>query len=214
MKNTSNVSHIFNKYANLYQDKYMNVDLYGETLDLFCDSIQANLAKILDIGCGPGNVTQYLLKKCSEFDVLGIDLAENMIELAQINNPHSRFQTMDCRKISQVPESFDGIMCGFCLPYLDQVEVTKLIKDASALLNKNGILYLSCMENDYANSGLQGPSSGEDEHIHMYYYQTQQLIELLNNHGFSVIKSFQLDNPQQSNPSIKDLVIIANKGVA
>jgi len=211
MKNITKVRHIFNKYANLYQQKYRNVDLYGESLDLFCDSIQSDSAKILEVGCGPGNVTEYLLKRRSDFQILGIDLAENMIELAQLNNPKALFKVMDCRDISQISESFDGIMCAFCLPYLNQNETKKLIQEAAQLLYANGVLYLSCMEDDYANSGLQGPSSGDDDPIQMYYYQTQQLIDWLKESGFSIIQTYQLDNPQQNNPLIKDLVIIARK---
>jgi len=208
MKN--NVSLIFNKYASLYQEKYMDVGLYAKSLDVFCESIKTDKTKILDIGCGPGNVIKYLLNKNPECDILGIDLADKMIDIAQTNNPTANFQTMDCRHIDQIQEDFDGIMCAFCLPYLNIKETENLIQDASILLNNDGVLYLSCMQDDYTKSGLQGPSSGGSEQMYMYYYQPQQLIELLNQYGFSIKQSFQIDNPQQSDPSIKDLVIIAS----
>ncbi|MFK8010407.1 MAG: class I SAM-dependent methyltransferase [Marinicellaceae bacterium] len=210
MKTKNNVSSVFNKYAQKYQDKYMDVALYKDSLDLFCKLVNPPNAKILDIGCGPGNVTQYLLNKNPQFDILGIDLAKNMIQLAQINNPEARFKVLDCRNISTIEETFDGIMCAYCLPYLNVNETEELIKEASNLLNKNGVIYLSSMQDDYANSRLQGPSSNGDEQMFMYYYQLQQLLELLNKYNLSSIKTYQLNNPQQSEPSIKDLVIIAS----
>jgi len=209
MDNKDNVSHIFNKYAKQYQDKYMNVDLYKQSLDLFCELVSNDNAQILDIGCGPGNVSQYLLNNRQDFQITGIDLAESMVELAKINNPLATFQTLDCRNINQINQNFDGIMCGFCLPYLNKEESQKLIKDASKMLNKNGILYLSCIQDKYSNSGPQGPSSGGSDTLNMYYYQAEQLINYLSDCGFSLIKSQQLDNPQQKDTSIKDLVLIA-----
>ena len=64
---------IFNKLAKMYQDKFMNVDLYSESFDLFCNAIQKENATILEIACGPGNITKYLLNKRPDFNILGID---------------------------------------------------------------------------------------------------------------------------------------------
>src|SRR5690606_3808601 len=100
----------------------------------------------LEIGCGPGNITKYLLSKKPDFDILGIDIAPNMVELAKQNNPTAHFALMDCRQINQLDTKFDGIIGGFCLPYLTRVESEKLISDASDLLNDNGLIYLSFVE--------------------------------------------------------------------
>ena len=119
----------WNKVALLYQDKFMDLDLYNETYDFVCNSIIKNKAKILEIGCGPGNITKYLLAKRPDFDIYGIDIVPNMIELAKRNNPTANFSIMDCRKISTLTTKFDGIICGFCLPYLSQTESAKLVAD-------------------------------------------------------------------------------------
>src|SRR5687768_12495213 len=97
---SQHASEIFNKYAREYQDKFMTVSSYQEPLNLFCDLISKEDAKILDIACGPGNVTKYLLSKKPELVVRGIDLAPNMVLLAQTNNPGASFEVMDCRSIS------------------------------------------------------------------------------------------------------------------
>ena len=46
----------WNKVASLYEDKFMDLDLYNNTYDYFCELVKDN-AKILEIGCGPGNIT-------------------------------------------------------------------------------------------------------------------------------------------------------------
>ena len=39
----------WNKVAQMYQDKFMDLDLYNETYDLFCDTIVTENSKILDL---------------------------------------------------------------------------------------------------------------------------------------------------------------------
>ena len=44
----------WDKVASLYQDKFMNLDLYNDTYDFFCSSLPKPNSKILEIGCEPG----------------------------------------------------------------------------------------------------------------------------------------------------------------
>ena len=82
---------VFNKLANTYQDKYMHVDLYKDSFDFFCQNIKTENTAILEIACGPGNITKYILDKKPDLKILGIDLAPNMIDLAKVNNPSAEF---------------------------------------------------------------------------------------------------------------------------
>lgn len=45
-----------------------------------------------------------------------------MIELAKKNNPTAYFDVMDSRHIGELTDSYDAIICGFCLPYLSDQE--------------------------------------------------------------------------------------------
>lgn len=112
----------WNKVASLYQDKFMDLDLYNESYDFICSSINKPDSKILEIGCGPGNITRYLLTKRPDFNIFGIDIAPKMIALAKKNNPTASFAIMDSRQISGLTTKFDCVVCGFCLPYLSQTD--------------------------------------------------------------------------------------------
>jgi 2-polyprenyl-3-methyl-5-hydroxy-6-metoxy-1,4-benzoquinol methylase len=200
---------IFNKLASGYQEKYMNVDFYQDTFDLFCSSIAKENALVLDIACGPGNITKYLLDKRPDLNVLGIDLAPNMIALAKINNPGADFQIMDARDIGMIGRKFDGIMCGFCLPYLSKEAAIKLIHDASGLLKPGGVFCLSTMEDDYANSGFRTGSSGDQ--IFMHFHQADYLTEALVNNGCSITDLRRKVYPAPDGSVTTDLLIIAVK---
>jgi len=73
-----------------------------------------------------------------------------MIALAKINNPTAHFELTDCRAIDRLETKFDGIICGFCLPYLSEEDSAKLLLDAATLLHKNGLFYISFVEENPA----------------------------------------------------------------
>lgn len=157
----------WNKIAELYQDKFMNLDLYNDSYDFFRDAISKPNAKLLEIGCGPGNITKYLLEKNSGFDILGIDIAPNMIELAKKNNTTANFAVMDTREINTLTTKFDGIIAGFCLPYLSQIECQDLILNSYELLNDKGVIYLSFVEGNVEESGFKVGNAGR---VYFYYH--------------------------------------------
>jgi ubiquinone/menaquinone biosynthesis C-methylase UbiE len=202
MDKTKTAVNIFNKLAKEYADKFMNVELYADSFNLFCDAIKKENAEVLELACGPGNITKYLLAKRPDLKILGIDLAPNMLELAKINNRNASFQLMDFREIISLNKTFDAIMCGFAFPYLSKEEAVKLIEDASTLLNPGGVIYISTMEDDYSRSGLQKGSSGDE--IFMHYHEADYLTKALEESGFIVLNLLRL---KQEN--VVDLVILA-----
>jgi 2-polyprenyl-3-methyl-5-hydroxy-6-metoxy-1,4-benzoquinol methylase len=199
----------WNKLAELYQDKFMDLELYNESYDLVCNTLTQTNAKILDIGCGPGNISKYLLSKRPDFDIFGIDIAPNMIALAKKNNPAASFALMDSREIDQIETKFDGIICGFCLPYLSQYDCEKLIFDAANLLHNDGLLYISFVEGYPEKSGYQEGSTGD--RTYFYFYNLEDLKTQLSNHNFRIDKMLQIK--YEKSPSQTDIhtVLIAHK---
>lgn len=209
MKRSEQARFIFNKYANDYQVKHMGVELYSDSLDIFCKYVKPENASILEIGCGPGNLTKYLLSNRPDFKVFGIDIAENMIALARKNNPSADFKRMDCRDLNPINEKFDAILCGFCLPYLQVAETEELIKRFSKMLDSKAVLYVSTMEASSELSGIERSSKNREE-LYINYYESQFLEKLLKQSSFKMLKTFKIKNPV-NRESVNDLVILAEK---
>ena len=199
----------WNKVASLYQDKFMDLDLYNSTYDFICSSLEKSNSKILEIGCGPGNISKYLLSKRPDFDIFGIDIAPNMIELAQKNNPNASFALIDSRNIDEIKTKFDGIVCGFCLPYLSQEDSQKLITDCSNLLKENGLIYISFVEGDPNKSGFQSGSSGD--RCYFYFHQLENILSQLVVNNFRDIQVFKVDYHRSDTEVEVHTVIIALK---
>lgn len=179
----------WNNIASIYQDKFMEMDQYNDTYDFICSTIDKPNAKLLEIGCGPGNITKYLLAKRPDFDILGIDIAHNMVELARQNNPTARFMVMDCRQINHLNTKYDGIIGGFCLPYLSHAECSDLISNAHELLNENGLIYLSFVEGDPDKSDFKVGSGGR---VYFYYHRIDDIQSQLTRFQFEEIKTFKV----------------------
>jgi len=198
----------WNNIANLYQEKFMDLELYNHTYDYFCNSLEKLQAKILEIGCGPGNVTKYLLSKRPNLDILGVDIAPNMITLAKQNNPKAHFQVMDAKLISQIHSTFDGIIGGFCLPYFNSNESKSLLLDISKMLNNKGILYLSFVEGAPQDSGFKAGSAGR---VYFNYHLLDELKSQLIDLRFEVLKTFHVPYPTKDTASDIHTILVAQK---
>lgn len=198
----------WNKVASLYQDKFMQLDLYNESYNYVCELLKEK-STVLDIGCGPGNITQYLLTKRPDLQIFGIDFAPSMIALASTNNPAADFAVMDCRRISELTQTFNAIFCGFCLPYLSTDECARLIADAADLLAENGFVYLSFVEGEATQSGFQVSSTGD--RMYFYYHSLQQMISLLSVNGFNALFTFKVEYQKSKTEIDTHTILIAER---
>ncbi len=179
----------WNKVAELYQEKFMNLNIYNDSYNFFCNALNSE-ARVLDVGCGPGNISKYLLSKNPKFKIHGIDIAANMVSLARSNNPTARFDVMDIRSMDQLKSTYDGIICGFCIPYLSETDVAKLFLDAKNLLNKDGILYISFVEGQASHSGYIGGNRGQRSYF--YYHTLKNLLSQCTKNDFKEISILEV----------------------
>lgn len=202
---------VFDAWAEAYNEAFMDTSMYHAMFDRFCTALQARNADVLELACGPGNITRYLLKQRPDLRILGTDLAPRMLELAQLNNPSASFQLLDARKILSLDRSFDAIVCGFCLPYLTPEETKDLIRDAASVLRPNGLLFLSTMEDDPARSGFKASSTGEGESAYIQYYEASFLTKTLQGNGFTVLHLDRKSYAGRDGMLTTDLLIVAKR---
>lgn len=200
----------FNRLASAYQDKFMDMDLHHDGFDVFCELTTKPQAQIFEIACGPGNITKYILSKRPDLVIEGIDLAPNMVQLAIENNPTATFKVMDGREISSINKKYDGIICGFCMPYLSKEECIKMIGDCAQLLNPGGLFYFSTIEGDHAKSGYETGSNGVDK-AYVHYHQEDYLQEALLKNHFELVELKRKNYPKPDGSHLVDMVFIVRK---
>ncbi len=205
----NNSEQIFNKYAEEYLQKYGNMDLYSETLEIFLKNLDQN-SELLELACGPGNLTKKLLSMRPDLNILGLDIAGNMVNLAKVNNPMARFLRMDCRFMSGIDKEFDAVIAGFLLPYLNSDEVRKLFRDVNSLLKVNGMFFLSTMESEEQEERCQTSDSHKHEKLITNDHEKSQGRNKLKMVDCELEGSYSLEN-YQNRDGLKDLILIARK---
>lgn len=199
----------WSKLAETYQKKFMHLSMYDESYDTFLKFLAPEQTRILDIGCGPGNISNYLLRKRPELSVFGIDTAPDMVKLAKKNNPAATFEVLDARDIHTLKTKFDAIVAGFCLPYLSEQEVETLIKDGAHLLTDEGLLYLSFVEGPAESSGFQTGSSGN--RVYFNYHDLKKIKQELTASHFQEPTLLRVDFPLPNNQTQIHTILITRK---
>lgn len=203
---------VFHKHADVYRGKYMDLTLYDRYYGAFCSLLPTRRAqvRVLDAACGPGNVARYLMALRPDLALLGMDLAPRMVELAREAVPLARFMVHDCRRLADLQQRFDGILCAFGLPYLSSEEAAAFIRTAGERLDPGGVLFLSTMLGGSEDSGLQVCSTGDA--IYIYYHAEDAILGWLRECGFNVLERHRLASPSNASKQTTDLILIARLG--
>ena len=201
---------IFDRYAARYAAEYADVGRYIPSLQAFLDLLPTG-ADVLELACGPGNVTRHLLHQRPDLRVLGTDLAPAMLAIAREQLPMATFERLDQRAVKTLGRRVHGIACAFGLPYLSAVEAAALIADASAMLHPGGALYLSTMEEDPARSAWEGPS--EEERILMHYHAGAALRNAFRKAGLNLRHESRSRYVDAHGKAVTDLMLVAQRAM-
>lgn len=121
-------------------------DLNPARLNYIADRTALKAARVLDVGCGGGILSEALAAAGSE--VTGIDLAPRVLEVARLHLHESGVQ-VDYREISvealaaEMPAKFDAIACMEMLEHVP--DPGSVIAACATLLKPGGHLFLSTL---------------------------------------------------------------------
>jgi len=123
------------KYNKLWVQKYSLGPTRREVLKIVLPLIKSNPGiKILEIGCGTGQLIKEISAENKNISYFGIDVAENMIEIAKNDNKRNnvKFEAIAIEKY-KTKETFDLIICTHAFPYFPAKE--QMMKKISGLCN-------------------------------------------------------------------------------
>ncbi len=107
------------KYNTQWVQKYSLGPTRREVLKIVKPLLDSNPnLKILDIGCGTGQIIQELNAQYANLNYLGIDAAQNMINIAKENTKADgiRFALCPIERF-ETDEKFDVVICTHAFPY-------------------------------------------------------------------------------------------------
>jgi ubiquinone/menaquinone biosynthesis C-methylase UbiE len=114
--------------------------LSGHVVERLLDSVEAGSGKrLLDIGTGPGYVAAAARGRGCE--VVGLDFAPAMVELARSLNSGCRFEIGDAQALPFPAATFDSVTGNFVLHHLPQQELA--LQEARRVLVSGGRIGLT-----------------------------------------------------------------------
>src|SRR5660397_238177 len=63
--------------------------------------------KVLDLGCGPGQLINILEKKYNNFKITGIDFSEEMIRISRLRNPKTKHIHLNAKDLDKIKDEYN-----------------------------------------------------------------------------------------------------------
>lgn len=135
-----------NEFRNSYADKkraeaYANLQFpgtyylaYRDLPEIIVNHVKKR--KAIDFGCGTGRSTRFL--KRIGFDVIGIDIAEEMIKKAREIDPRGDYRIVEDGNLNQFKNSVDLVLSVFTFDNIPTEKKVKNFKELRKLLKKEG----------------------------------------------------------------------------
>jgi ubiquinone/menaquinone biosynthesis C-methylase UbiE len=196
----------YNRCAAQFTAAHFDLGVYKQYVREFAALLPTD-ARILDLGCGPGNIAHYLSRDHPERRLTGVDLSTEMLSLARQNVPQARLIYQDLRDL-ELEQQFDALIISFCIIHLYERETAALLQKSVNWLVPRGYLYLNFMTGGTA--GFAKTSFSENK-LYFNYYEAGQLITLLTNIGYQISSQKSRPCPQPGNPNVSEVFIIAQK---
>ena len=166
----------------------------NRTRDLDIKATKQTLSKysfnsVLELGCGTGKNTQWLLTKASY--VLGIDFSKEMLKIAKekINDERFEYKKADINnKWGIKNKNFDLITSSLTLEHIRNLN--HIFTQAHTQLKDNGLFFLCELHpfKQYTGTKAQYETIDGTEELEVYTHHTSEYIECAKKNGFKLIE--------------------------
>lgn len=98
--------------------------------------------RILDLGCGTGNLTDQILKHYPEAEIDALDISEDILKESQkrfMSQPNVRYIQADFREMHLAPGSYDLILSTIAIHHLQDEDKVNLYRDIFQALTPGGL---------------------------------------------------------------------------
>lgn len=152
-------------WENYHQKNNQKEIIYDNWLDIYIEKIQNTQRPILDLGCGSGNDTLYLMERGKQ--VIPCDQSQNAInsikeKFPEITEAHV-FNMLDGFPFET--ERFDVIVADLCLHYFLENDTKRILSEIERVLRSGGCLLFRVNSIHDINHGA---GQGQEVEPHLY----------------------------------------------
>jgi ubiquinone/menaquinone biosynthesis C-methylase UbiE len=171
---------------------------------LLIDQVPAG-AKLLELGCGPGDPTTKTLAQ--HFEVTANDISEGCLALARKNAPSATFILSDMTELEFQPESFDAVVAYYAFHHIPRDRYEPLLKQIYSWLSPGGHFMAALYPYDVENLIT------EDWHGSSMYWSSfdaEKTVKLVTDCGLT-IREQSMESAVEDGKETTFLWLLANK---
>lgn len=211
MQSQEKVIKCYNATANNYATERID-ELSKKHLDRLLlkefASVNKNKGLCADFGCGPGQTTKFLFDHGLN-DIVGVDLSSGMVDVARSFFPKIRFETGDILKLAYPSNHFGSALAFYSIVHFTYAQVRIAFIEVNRVLKKEGQFLFSF---HVGNKIEHFEKAGDiDVDIDLFFFSTEQIIELLHEAGFGIIDAMERHPYNEAEWATKRAYIWAEK---
>ena len=140
------MTQLYSTLANIYHEMYQHIFDYDDEFNFYDSLLKSNNCQnILEIGCGSGMLARRFLK--NGYDYLGLDLFNEMLDIARSEVKSDRFVQCDMRNLS-FNQQFDSVLItGRSIAYvIENQGIIDTFNGVKNALKDNGLFVFGVFE--------------------------------------------------------------------
>jgi ubiquinone/menaquinone biosynthesis C-methylase UbiE len=187
MQKQKNIIDCYDKTAINYAEKFFN-ELDSKHLDklLLKAFIAENNVKgrLIDLGCGPGQTTKFLVDNGFS-DIIGVDISAEMVKVAKQTNQNLNFEQADILNLTYPDNSFGSAIAFYSIVHFDYAQVQTALKEIKrVLVDKGELLFAFHIGNDIIrlDNFLEHPVE-----IDFHFFEVAKIKSILLETGYEMV---------------------------
>lgn len=209
-----NIEKAYNIWADQYDtssNKTRDLDRKStiETLNEF------NFSKVIELGCGTGKNTAFLLKKANK--IIGLDFSQEMLNKAKakINNSRVEFQKADLTTAWNIEDEYaDLITCSLVLEHIKNLNF--IFNQANKKLKNDGIFFISELHpfKQYSGSKAKFETEKETQELKTYIHHISEYLNAAKRNGFELVELKEWFDEEKLDETPRLIGLILRKSTA
>ena len=192
-----------NDWNSIYKERGILQKEASETVIEAVNFFKHELVRtVLDLGCGTGRHTAYLLEE--GFQIYGCDSSEAALELAMAALPAVNFETCNMTSLPYEDGFFDAVICNHVIQHGTRAEIKVAISEIHRILRKGGILFLVAISTNHPKY-LTGTEIEPNTRINTdsvdgvlpHHFFTEKELSTLFSKEFKIVKLDHFEAPSE-----------------